>query len=258
MMLATFVPARKTVVDTTTALRGFLEAWRRRMGADPSAACIATFTAQSALESGWWRSMWNFNPSNIKAGQKYQGLYTCIRLNERENGVYVWYSPTGRERPPGTVFDQLHDVPEGHPQTRMRAFEDFDDGLNDKMDFFAELRWLKAREYAEQGLVDPYVRECKRQNYFTAELGPYLRSVVSIQAKLLPDAEEVIRNGLPLPQLEPVNDDELCRDMAVCMRVNLPDWLVAKVRVQQSEHVDFVLEELVRKQRDEDIRNAGN
>lgn len=254
-MIGTYASPVRTAVSTTEALAGFLDGWRERFSKLPSGACIATLTAQSALESGWWRSMWNNNPSNIKASEKWTGQYTCIRLNERLNGVYVWFSPEGEERPKGTVIQPFRDLPPGHPQTRMRAFETFGKGVTDKLNFLSGTRWLKARDAAERGDAATYVRECKAEGYFTAELEPYLRSVVSIQGKLLSDAQRVLEQQTPPGQPEPVDDIQLCTDMARCLRFELPDWLKATLKVLQAEHIDFALDQ-VRNDRDRDIEEG--
>jgi hypothetical protein len=94
----------------------------------------------------------------------------------------------------------------------------------DKIDFLAAPNWKPALAFALAGDAAGYVRAIKARNYFTAALDPYLRSVVSIAARVLPVAEGVADD------IEP-DDDATCRDRADCMQVELPDWLRARVEM---------------------------
>jgi hypothetical protein len=128
-------------------------------GKTPSAATVAVFWAQSALESGRWRSMHRFNPGNIKAGPNYEYLYCQFRCNEVIGGKIEWFDPP-------------------NPQCNFRAFMDLEPGVIDY------LRFIQARHsWASAMAGDPemFVHVLKTQDhYFTADETPYLRGVASL------------------------------------------------------------------------------
>lgn len=248
-----YVEPQRTVISSSQALVGFRDGWRLRFAGSPSARCVALLTAQSALESGWWKSMWNCNPSNIKAGQSWTGLYTCIRLNELIDGVYVWFSPEGEERPFKNVI-KTHSVPPGHPQTRMRAFRTFAEGVADKLQFLSHARFARALRLAELGDASGYVQEIKAQRYFTAELAPYLRAVLQITDKLEPAAAQLTNAIVPITvePIPPPDEPELCEDMARCIITQPPDWLAERLERLRAEHVEDAMAQ-VRRDRDRDV-----
>ncbi len=132
------------------------------MGKTPSSAHVAVLTAQSALESGRWRSMHRFNPGNIKASESYGFLYCQFRCNEVIGGKTIWFDPP-------------------HPQTNFRAFMDLDTGVLDYLRFLADrARYQPAWAAAAQGDPALFVHALKVSGYFTADEAPYRRAVVSL------------------------------------------------------------------------------
>ena len=81
-----------------------LSAMRRLTGRPPTAAVLALLLAQSAFETGHWKSLHHFNFGNAKAGPNYP-LITQFRCSEvDQNGVETFYDPP-------------------HPQCNFRAYE---------------------------------------------------------------------------------------------------------------------------------------
>jgi hypothetical protein len=252
-MIANWVPAELTPATPEHVSRAYRTALTNMVGV-PSDLAVAVLHAQGALETGHFKSCWNGNAGNIKAGELYEGLYTCIKLNEVLSGRTVWFAPNGElDGKDGPVKGKEWENPPGHPQTRMRAYLSLAGGVEDKIRFLLKERWRPALELAWEGNPAAYVEAIRERGYFTAALEPYRRAVVSLTAKYLPVAEAT-RQVIVAPPLPP-DSDELCRDMAACHRFELPDWLVARVRVQQAEHVDFALG-LARQARDEELKNG--
>ncbi len=243
-MLATFVAAQKTPIEAFDAIAGFRQACLR-LWSTGRPETIATLMAQSALETGRWTSMFNYNPSNVKAGANYRGLYTCFPLiNEVElrDGVRrtIWYSDRAElvsKNGPPAPHKPVYDVPEGQPMSRFRAFPSFTDGVVDKLAFLARDNYKAAREAAFSGDPGAYVRACKAAGYFTADLAPYERAVASLFATYLPLARNETLEPVELPAPE---EDQLCQDMAECMRVEIPEWLRARVEAFQIPYQDLV------------------
>lgn len=182
-MIAVYVDPVKTPLsldDAATALRVALSAGKSELVRDD---VLALALAKSALETGRWRSMWNFNWGNVKAGETYAGMYTCIRLNEVINGKVEWFSPEGKENQPRET-QILYAVPPGHPQTRLRAYANRYDGAYAYVEALVRL-FPRSYEALFAGDAAAFVRTLKSERYFTAAEGPYARAVANLQHEFL-------------------------------------------------------------------------
>ena len=154
------LPANRTPVTPRNVGRALRAAWMAHFGETPSDASIALLLAQSALETGRWKSCWNYNLGNIKAGSKWQGDTTQFRCNEVIGGKVVWFDPP-------------------HPQTTFRAYPTLEEAAKDYL-------WLLHRRFAQAWMhvtrPDPvaFSQALKRQNYYTADEPPYTRAVASL------------------------------------------------------------------------------
>lgn len=195
-MIATWVPARLTPLTFDEASAALSAALRDALGAKPpSREALALACAKSALETWRWRSIWNSNFGNIKAGPQYAGNYCTIELNEvlREKGpdgklrdVVVWFSPRGRlDRKGGKVVAEPYEDPPGHPQTRMRAYANRFDGAFSYVDFVATGRYRAAWQKLLAGDAAGYVHALKLAGYFTAPEADYAKGVISMQREFL-------------------------------------------------------------------------
>lgn len=222
-MIATYVPPVLTRIEPIDASCGYREAVTKLTGIVPSPEGVAVLHAHGALETGHFKSCWCGNAGNIKAGPKYSGKYTAIKLNEqlKRNGqlIYVWFSPAGElTSKDGTIVPGTESaVPPGHPQCRMRAYDSVALGIEDKIDFLLEPHWRPALDLALAGKADAYARELRTRGYYTASVEPYARAVVLLFQKYLPVAQgsEELK---PLPTQEE-QDLESC--MEQCFRFDL-------------------------------------
>lgn len=249
-MIANWQPPELTPARPESVSRAYRTALTNMVGA-PSDLTVAILHAQGALETWHFKSCWNNNAGNIKAGELYEGLYTCIKLNEVLGGRTIWFAPEGElDGKDGPIKGKTWEVPPGHPQTRMRAYLSLAGGIEDKIRFLFREHWRPALERAWDGDAGGYIEAIKERGYFTAPLGPYLNSVLQLVQKYLPVARATTLVQ-PSPKPEP-DSDELCRDMTACHRFELPPELVARIRVQQAEHVDDALA-AVRADRDKEV-----
>lgn len=144
---------------------------------------LALALAKCALETGRFQKIWNDNFGNVKAGENYAGMYTCIRLNEVIGGVVKWFDPSGPViRLIGGSFTPTSEprvpVPPGHPQTRMRAYAGHTDGAYS----YAEFMQARPSLWAALQLGEPirFVHAMKAARYFTADEEPYAKAVASL------------------------------------------------------------------------------
>jgi hypothetical protein len=148
-----------TALEFARAVRGGLETLN---GTTPTPEHVCVLTAQSALESGRWRSMHRFNPGNIKASESYEYMYCQFACDEIINGKIQKFFPP-------------------HPQTNFRAFYDLEVGVLDYLRFLSRrARYAQAWAAASRGDPAAFIRALHSAGYFTASEAPYLKAVVSL------------------------------------------------------------------------------
>lgn len=186
-MLATYVHARLTPMSFEAAAEAMRAALRSVTGgADPSNKFLGLALAKCALETGRFRSIWNNNWGNIKAGPSYVGMYCCFELNEVLDGKVVWFGPKGRlDKRGGKVIAEHCEDPPGHPQTRMRAHANRFDGAFRYVDFMCSPRFMPSFERMQAGDSGGMVHLMKRARYFTADEATYANSVASLHREFL-------------------------------------------------------------------------
>lgn len=181
-MKATLVTDKVTPLTAQDVALAFRSAYETVCGVTPSKECLALLVAQSALETGRWRSIHCFNFGNVKASRDYTGLYCMFRCNEVIDGKVVWFDPP-------------------HPQTFFRAFESAESGAIDHIRFLAgRKRYAAAWEAAQAGTPLAFVEMLKKAGYFTADAGPYARAVISLWKEYTPMCERLLaRDTQPAP-----------------------------------------------------------
>jgi hypothetical protein len=196
-MRATLLDDKLTKLTPLEAIRALREGYRRVVGRYPSAATLAVHVAQSALESGRWKSMHWHNFSNVKAGQSYEGFYSQYRCNEIIKGKTEWFNPP-------------------HPQCNFRAYLTAADGAEAHMRFLqANKRYALAWAEAERGDPDATVLALKRAGFFTASVEPYRKATNSLFREFLRVIQDSdLEDAPPLPPEEPTHSPMSDDDMA--------------------------------------------
>ncbi|HKY34830.1 MAG TPA: hypothetical protein VJN18_02720 [Polyangiaceae bacterium] len=166
------VQDKLTPLGRDEAGRAFLAAYQQLVGRSPTQAVLALLLAQSAFETGHWKSLHHYNFGNAKAHPNYP-LITQFRCSEvDQNGVETFYDPP-------------------HPQCNFRAYETPAAGALDY------LKVLQNRPHWWQGLhtgdpaafVDALSTPPK---YFTGNPTVYKRSVVSLFNGFFPLAKAAL------------------------------------------------------------------
>lgn len=176
-------PARRTPVTPEQVLLSFATAWQLVVGQPPSREVLHILHAQSALETGHWKSLFNFNLGGAKKHGTCDWTHftTTERLPHSAADKYIASSKPGAEV---TVLreDQTHKTLRFAGRQSMNCFaswEDLDTAARDHVALLTR-RFPKAIERAKAGDVDGYVRELKRAKYFTASEEEYMKAVRSI------------------------------------------------------------------------------
>ena len=172
-----------TPLSRDEASRAFLAAYQQLTGQLPTPGVLALLLAQSAFETGHWKSLHNFNFGNAKAGASYP-LVTQFHCSEvDEHGVEHFYDPPD-------------------PHCNFRAYNDAAAGALDY------LKVLQHQSHWWQGLhtedpsafVDALATPPK---YFTGNPEVYKRSVVSLFQTFSPLAEVALAVASVRPATPP-------------------------------------------------------
>jgi hypothetical protein len=151
---------------------------------EPTEEVHALTLAKTGLETGRYLAIWNDNWGNVKAGNDYAGNFTCITLNEVLKGKLVWFAPEGQlsaaPSKGGKLIGPPIAVPDGHPQTRMRAYANHFDGALSYILFVSGGRYKAAWAKLLEGDPAGYVHALKVAGYFTADEALYRKGVVSL------------------------------------------------------------------------------
>lgn len=202
-MKAVYVEPRRTPIAFATVVDAMRWALKSVLGVNPTDQVLALALAKTALETGRWLQIWLNNWGNVKAGSDYVGNFTCITLNEVLNGKLVWFAPEGQlsasPKNGGKLIGTPIAVPDGHPQTRMRAYANAYDGVMSYVEFVSGGRYKAAWARLLEGDAVAYVHALKMARYFTADEALYRNGVVSLQKEMLARLRDE-----PIPDIEMV------------------------------------------------------
>lgn len=170
------VQDRLTPLAPEQAAAALATAYRELTGTTPTPAVLALLVAQSALETGHWQSIHNFNFGNQKAHASYP-MIVQFRCSEIVDGVERFFDPPD-------------------PHCRFRAYDNAAAGALDYV------KVLRSREHWWQGLHtgDPiaFVNALATPpKYFTANPERYKRTLVSLVRKYGPLAASTLHRASP-------------------------------------------------------------
>lgn len=218
VLRAVYVPPRKTPLTQTDALWAIRIAFERLELRVPTAETLAILVAQSAFETGHWKSMWCYSFGNAKASPKYEGHFTSFRCSEVEDGAEWFYSPDGTESCKALDIVRKpidYPVPPGHPQTRFRAYLDAASGAVAHLAIVRSgwpTAWAAALAGDALGFCAGLI-ENPNKKYYTASPALYRRNVVALTKKMAAAIERDPRvvAGPPIPKSEPPTAPPLAR-----------------------------------------------
>ena len=176
-------PAKRTPVSPEQVLLSFATAWQMLTGSPPDRKVLHILHAQSALETGHWKSLWNFNLGGAKKHGTCDWTYftTTERFPTATADKYLASSKPGAEVSL-VKLEETHKTLKFSGKQSMNCFaswEDLDTAAKDHLSLLFR-RFPTAIEKAKAGDVDGYVRELKKRGYFTASEEEYMKAVGSI------------------------------------------------------------------------------
>lgn len=176
-------PAKRTPVSPEQVFLSFATAWQMLTGSPPERHIIHILHAQSALETGHWKSLWNYNLGGAKKHGDCDWTYftTTERFTHAAADRYLASSKPGAEVTLVKV-EPAHKTLRFSGKQPMNCFASWEDLDTAALDHLRLLfrRYPQALEEAKKGDAVAYVRELKRRGYFTADEAAYARTVNSI------------------------------------------------------------------------------
>ena len=196
--------ATLTKVDASMVARSLTKAFGDLSDTAPKRESIALLLAQSALETGHWKSCHAYNLGNAKASAKWEGDYCFYTADEIVNEAQAALALA--ERAPRTDGQPGHNVvvtrlksglvqvtlfPD-HSWCRFRAFTTLDAGAADYLGLL-QRRFARAWPAVLAGNPEAFIRTLHEVGYFTASVERYLPPVLQLfkQYKALLASPEV-------------------------------------------------------------------
>lgn len=178
-----YVPPVRTTATELELLRAMRDGYAALIGELPKRGALAVATAQVALETGRLKHCFNYNVGNRKIG-KTDVLYTAYKCNEQFPDGWHWYLPESEVRGgyDGERIGPLFTVPPAIPPARFCAEQSLPIGISKHYAFLKRPRYAKAFDRLQAGDPSGTCRELKVAGYFTADLVPYAKAVISLTA----------------------------------------------------------------------------
>lgn len=180
--MASELPDKKTPVTKEQAVEALWKAWQGFFGSTPKKESIWVLASQWALETGWGRSMHNYNLGNVKArdgdGFDYQ-YFACNEILKRAeaeklNEADPDHAKISTTRSDGTCIIWFYP---NHPGCRFRAFNSLIAGATDYIALLAK-RFDKAWPAVSAGDPALFSHMLRQQGYYTADEYSYTTSLV--------------------------------------------------------------------------------
>jgi hypothetical protein len=184
--MAQIITAEKTKLSESEATFALREGWKLVFGDFPSDDSLAILWAQSALETGRWSSIWNYNFGNIKKTTDHD--YCMYRCSEIIGGKNIYFDPP-------------------HPQTHFNAYPSAVEGAKEYIQFVSQrVRYQAAWQELVLGNPIGYCAALKKAGYFTADLVAYTKGVVSLTNEFKTKKANLLAWQPPAPpvSVEPV------------------------------------------------------
>ncbi len=207
--------AKLTPVPFRNMTHALTRCWQKLSGDTPSRESLAVLLAQSALETGHWKTSYCYNLGNAKAGPSWTGDYCFYHADEIVSPARAAQAFAERmQRTDGVSGHNVELTPLGSGQTqvtlypdhswcRFRAFTALDAGAEDYLGLLRR-RFERAWPAVVAGNPEQFVRTLHELGYFTASVERYLPPVMKLYAQFSaslakPEAPEPVAVPVTLP-----------------------------------------------------------
>ncbi len=158
--MSQLIPTQQTKLSEEEATFALRQGWNQVFGNFPSDDSLAILWAHSALETGRWTLIYNYNFGNIKKTTDHD--YCMYRCSEIINGKNIYFEPP-------------------HYQTHFNSYPTAVAGATEYLQFVSQRsRYQVAWQELLAGNPVKYCAALKQGGYFTADLISYTKGVVSL------------------------------------------------------------------------------
>jgi len=176
--------AKKTPVAKEELIKALYDAWFHLFNQTPKKESIWCLAAQWGLETGFGKSMWNFNLGNVKStgndGRDYCYFACDEILNKSVADAFAAKDPSiakiTQYRADGTAIIWFYPK---HPGCRFRAFNSLLDGAIDYVGLLNK-RFSKSWPAVIAGNPAQFSHMLKMQGYYTADENSYTHTLTSV------------------------------------------------------------------------------
>lgn len=177
-------PAKRTAMPPEQVFIALATAWRLVTNTEPDRKTIHIFHAQSAIETGHWKRMMNFNLGGIKKHDPCDWTYFATSEDYTSEAAANAALASSK---PGAEVSLVKKGPEAitlkfsgkQRTTCFASWDDLDAGARGYIALLAR-RFPAAIERAKAGDARGYVRELKKGKYFTGPEAVYADMLDSI------------------------------------------------------------------------------
>lgn len=177
-------PCKATPMTPEQVFIALGAAWQMLTGTQPDRRMIHIFHAQSAVETGHWKSVNNFNLGGIKKHDPCDWTYYATSEDYKSEAAANAVLASSK---PGAEVTLVKKGPNGirlkfsgkQRTTCFASWEDLDAGARGYVSLLLR-RFPKAIEKAKVGDAKGYVAELKKAKYFTGPEAEYAATVESI------------------------------------------------------------------------------
>lgn len=197
---ANHVPAKKTPISKEDFKSSLINIWDDVFPDIPiTNEAIGILWAQTSLETGNFKHMYNYNLGNVKATPSWSqsNLWTNFSTSEVINGEEIKFSKY-------------------HPVSFWRAFETLEEGMKQYLSVLAK-GYRSAVIAASKGDTEKFVRELKKNRYFTASESKYNTAVSRIYEQYKEKEENSSFNqmaDIDIPENTPTEMKNIIYDLA--------------------------------------------
>jgi len=191
-------PCKATPVTPEQVFLALGTAWQLLTGSPPDRKVLHILHAQSALETGHWKAVMNYNLGGAKKHGDNDWCYftTTERLPHKAADQLIASAKPGEV----TVLkqdDKFKTVKVSGKQSMncFASWDDLDTAAKDHLELLFR-RFPAAVEAAKKGDATGYVRELKKRGYFTASEEEYTKIVNSIARRYTRELQ-----GVQLPSV---------------------------------------------------------
>ena len=213
---------KRTIVSLERMLESFALSWIAIFNDQPKKESLLVLLAQTALESGRFKSMYNYNLGNIKSTPNDNRDYTFYKCNEilpiiTANKLLQTQKVDGGKVVITKNIDDktcVVDFYPNHKYARFRAFETLNEGVVDYLNFI-EIKYRPAWSAVLAGDPVNFVHLLKENHYFTADESQYKKSVSSLHS-------EFLRLNIDLDNL-PILSEDTKQNILNSIQISLQD-----------------------------------